>query len=186
MVGSEIELVSKDKVMRLSAARSADGPVLISSTRDPSTGASAFWVALPNGSRGPFGSGDLAMHEATFESLSGQSMTVMGEVYADAVGTPRISATPRGLPDIVLQVLSTGSPLGVCGLTAQFDASSQPGLFQGTLQGDWLPGTYKDGQFIKERTCFAGPVYHAQTMDLAVFVGARGGDLMGRWMFIGS
>ncbi|KQV53384.1 hypothetical protein ASC95_11640 [Pelomonas sp. Root1217] len=186
MVGSEIELVSKDRVMRLSAARSADGPVLISSTRDPSTGASAFWVALPNGSRGPFGSGDLAMHEATFESLSGQSMTVMGEVNADAAGAPRISATPRGLPNIVLQVLNTGGPLGVCGLTAQLSASSQPGLFQGTLQGDWLPGTYKDGQFIKERACFAGPVHHAQTTELAVFVGARGGDLMGRWMFVGN
>jgi hypothetical protein len=186
MVGSEIELVSKDKMMRLSAARSADGPVLISSARDPSTGASAFWVALPNGARGPFGSGELAMHEATFEGLSGQSMAVMGEVYADAAGTPRISATPRGLPNIVLQVLSTGGALGVCGLTAQLGASSQPGLFQGTLHGDWLPGTYQDGQFIKERPCFAGPVHHAQTMGLAVFLGARSGDLMGRWMFVGS
>ena len=43
----------------------------------------------------------------------------------------------------------------------------------------------QNGQFVKERACFAGPVLHAQTTSLAAFVGAKGGDLMGRWMFAG-
>jgi len=185
VVGSEIELVARDKVMRLRAARSGDGPVLVSSMRD-ATGVSEFWIGLPSGPRHSFGGGmTLTLHEATFESGSGQSLAVLGDLHSDANGNPVMSATPRGLPNVVLLASQTGT-LGICGLTAEFSASLQPGLFQGTLRGDWLPGAYENGQFVKERPCFAGTVHHMQTGSFAAFLGMRGGELMGRWMFAGA
>jgi len=187
VVGGEIELVGRDKVMRLRAARSAEGPVLLSSMRDAATGDSEFWIGLPGGSHYPFGgSFQNVLHEATFESASGQSTTVLADLYSDFYSSnPVMKATPLGVHPIVLDVANTGV-LGVCGLTAQFSAGNQPGLFQAQLQADWLPGAYQDGQFVKDRPCFAGSVLHAQTMHFAAFLGARGGDLMGRWMFIGA
>jgi Domain of unknown function DUF11 len=181
MVGDEIELVSRDKAVRLRAARSADGPILISSSRDAMTGASEFWVGVPEASRSSFQSSTLS--EATFESMSGHSTAVLASIDRDANNRPRVRTSGAGLPHtVLLRLISTGM-LGICGLEAQLSASAQPGLLQGELRGDWLPGSFADGQFLKERSCFAGQIHHAQTVDFAVFLGAQGGALMGRWMF---
>lgn len=184
LVGSEVELVSKDRVLRARAASAADGPILISSMRDASTGASEFWIALPNGSGYPFTTYDTLLHESTFESASGQSAATVARLSTrpDVAG---VTASLQGLTNLLLVVTQTRT-LGVCGLTAQLGTSAQPGLFQGPLQGDWLPGAIQDGQFVKERLCFAGPVHHAQTTRFGAFVGAAGGSLMGRWMFVGE
>lgn len=184
LVGSEVELVAKDKVLRLRAARTADGPILISSTRDAATGASEFWIALPSATGYPFYPFNSVLHEATFESASGVSTPTLAGIDTSSNVT-RVSTSLRGLPNLVFLVANTGT-LGVCGLTAQLDASTQPRLFQGVLQGDWLPGAYQDGQFIKERPCFSGAVHHAQTTHFGAFVGAAGGSLTGRWMFVGD
>lgn len=184
LVGREVELVAKDRVLRLRAARTADGPILISSTRDVATGASEFWIALPTGAGYPFTSYDALLHESTFDSASGLSAATLASVSTRADGA-RVTAQLQGLPSSVFLAMQAGT-LGVCGLTAQLDASAQPGLFQGQLQGDWLPGAIKDGQFVKDRPCFAGSVHHAQTIRFGAFVGAAGDRLMGRWMFAGE
>lgn len=185
LVGSEVELVAKDKVMRLRAARTPDGPILISSTRNAATGASEFWIALPSGSGHPFRTFESLLHEATFESASGVSTPTLASIDTSSDVTRVSASLSPGLPNFVFLAANTGT-LGVCGLTAQLNASTQPRLFQGVLQGDWLPGAYQDGQFVKERPCFSGAVHHAQTTHFGAFVGAGGGSLMGRWMFVGE
>lgn len=181
MVGDEIELVSRDKAVRLRAARSADGPILISSSRDAVTGASEFWVGVPEASRSSFRSSTLS--EATFESMSGHSTAVLAGIDRDGNNSPRVRTSGAVPPNTVMLRLNSTGMLGICGLEAQLSASAQPGLFQGELRGDWLPGSFADGQFVKGRSCFAGQIHHAQTVDFAVFLGAQGGALMGRWMF---
>lgn len=185
LVGSEVELVSRDRVTRLRAARSSDGPILISSSRDV-TGGSEFWMGMPAASSHRFGSTDSVLQEATFESASGHSTAVLGSLGTTQIGQddPRITPFLRGAPNTVLLRLQATGLLGICGLEAQFSLSVQPGLFQGELRGDWLPGEFADGQFKKEHACFAGPVHHAQTGSFAVVLGAKGGDLAGRWMLI--
>lgn len=186
LVGSEIELVSRDRVVRLRAAASPDGPVLVSSSRDAATGASEFWMALPAKALHAFTSYDDELHETTFESASGQSTASNGFVRSSSDNLPYIDL-PLGMPPTsALQYLQQTGTLGLCGLSAQLSGSAQPGVFQGVLRGDWLPGAFSNGQFVKERLCFAGTVHHVQTMNMAVFLGARGGDLMGRWMFVSN
>ncbi|HEV6964711.1 hypothetical protein [Roseateles sp.] len=182
MVGSEVELVSRDRVMRLRAARSADGPILISSSRDAAVGSSEFWIALPQGARDRFSGGGIGgIHEATFESAAGRSTAAVGDIGVDPSGNPDLEGL-RGLPNSALLYASNGGRLGMCGLTSQLSPSPQSGLYEGRLQGDRL-GTFQDGQFVKEGVCFAGAIHHVQTGDMAVFLGARDGSLMGRWMF---
>jgi len=186
-VGSEIELVSRDRAMRIRAARSNDGPVLISSSRDATTGASEFWIALPSATYRPFTSDATSLYETTFESASGQSAVMLASIDNSSTNgdlSPRVYPSFRNIPNSYLLFLFSGRTLSLCGLSAQLSASTQAGLFQGTLRGDWLPGTFENGEFVKERLCFAGAVHHAQTPSLAVFLGARGGDVMGRWMFV--
>lgn len=182
MVGSEIELVSRDRVMRLRAARSNDGPILISSTRNAASGSSEFWMGLPVVSGHSVFSTDGWVSEASFESASGQSGAVLASIGLDATGRPDVQSLPRGLPNSYLLQLYSFGTLGLCGLEGAMSASAQPGLFEGGLRGDWLPGTLENGRFVRERACFAGAVHHAQTPSLAVFVGARGDGLMGRWL----
>lgn len=182
MVGSEIELVSRDRVVRLRAARSYEGPILISSSRDAASGASEFWMGLPVVAGSSLFSTDGWVNEASFESASGQSDAVLASIGHDATGRPDVQSLPRGLPNSYLLQLYSFGTLGLCGLEGTLSASAQPGLFQGGLRGDWLPGTLENGQLVKERACFAGAVHHAQTPSLAVFVGARGDGLMGRWL----
>ncbi|MFT7776775.1 hypothetical protein [Roseateles sp.] len=184
LVGSEIELFARDKVTRVRAARSKDGPVLVSSSRDSATGASEFWIALPNAAHNPFSLIESSLHEATFESQSGNATAMLGSLDRDNNANPRLVAV-RGLPIVVLQRLNTAGVLGICGLSSQLASSGQPGLFQGGLRGDWLTGAYENGEFVKERPCFSGTVHHTQTGSFAVFLGVKGGDLPGRWMFAG-
>lgn len=188
LVGSEIELVSRDKTMRLRAARSNQGPILISSSRDASTDASEFWIGLPSDSAYPFRNGDITMYESTFESASGLSTAVFAGIDSDGASNPRaFTPSPLMLPSSVFTRLNDTGLLGICGLSAQASTTAQPGLFQAELRGDWLPGNLQNNQFVKDKPCFAsGPVLHAQTLGMAVFVGARGGELMGRWMFAGE
>jgi len=186
-VGSEIELVSRDKVIRLRAAKSNEGPILISSSRDAATGASEFWLGLPNNAPYPFSGNNVNMLESTFESASGLSTAVYVDIDTDSERNPRLRSQSIGLPNTALLRLNKTGLLGICGLSAQASTTAQPGLFQAQLHGDWLPGAMQNGQFVKEKPCFAtGPVLHAQTTSMAVFVGARSGDLMGRWMFAGQ
>jgi hypothetical protein len=182
MVGSEIELVSRDRVVRLRAARSNEGPILISSSRDAASGASEFWMGLPVVVGSSLFGADGWVNEASFESASGQSGAVLASIGHDASGRPDVQSLPRGLPHSYFLQLANWGTLGLCGLEGTLSASAQPGLFQGALRGDWLPGTLENGQFVRERACFAGAVHHAQTPSLAVFVGARGDGLMGRWL----
>lgn len=185
VVGTEIELVARDRVMRLRAARSRSGPILISSTRDATTGASHFWIGLPDDSTYPFGNGSGGLQEATFESASGQSTAMLATLtYANDL-TPTLTTTPRNSRYAMLWVLQGGT-LGLCKLTAEFSGTTQPRLYLGQLRGDWVTGIDAQDQFIQDRPCFAGTVHHAQTMSFAAFVGTRDGGLMGRWMFIGA
>lgn len=120
-----------------------------------------------------------ALSEATFESISGHSTAVLASIDRDANNLPRVRASGAGLPNtVLLRLISTGM-LGICSLEAQLSSSRQAGLFQGELRADWLPGSFADGQFLKERPCFAGQAHHAQTVDFAVFLGAQGDALMG-------
>ena len=184
VVGSEIELVSRDKVMRLRATPSPDGPVLISSSRNATTGNSEFWMALPNIPRPYLPTFWTWLHETTFESASGQSTATFANIRRDSDNHPLLDLSSGPLlPNTAwLYWVNTGM-LGICGLSSQLSGSAQPGIYQGVLRGDWLPGTVANGQFVKERACFSGAVHHMQAAGLAVLVGARGGDLMGRWMF---
>lgn len=185
VVGSEIELVSRDRVMRLRAAPSPDGPVLISSSRNAATGGSEFWLALPSPPRPTLSTFLTSLHETTFESASGQSTAALAGIRHDSSDHPLLDvpSTPMS-PSVALLYLQSTGKLGLCGLSAQLSDSAQSGVYQGVLHGDWLPGTFADGQFVKERPCFAGAVHHVQARGLAVLLGARGGDLMGRWMFV--
>ena len=81
---------------------------------------------------------------------------------------------------------STGK-LGFCDLApTQLSPGLQPGVFQGVLRGDWLSGAFENGSLVRGRRCFEGPVHHVQISSFSVFVGARSGNLMGRWLFLGS
>lgn len=186
VVGTEIELVARDRVMRLRAARSGNGPILISSMRDATTGTSHFWIGLPDDSTYPFRSGSAGgLQDATFESATGQSTAMLATLdYANDL-TPAMTTTPRNSPYAMLWVIQGGS-LGVCKLTAQFSGTTQRRLYLGQLRGDWVSGIDAQQQFIEDRPCFAGTVHHAQTMTFAAFVGTRDGGLMGRWMFTGA
>jgi hypothetical protein len=186
VVGTEIELVARDRVMRLRAARSRHGPILISSMRDATTGASHFWIGLPDDSTYPLGGGSTAgLQESTFESASGQSTAMLATLTYTNDLTPTVTTTPRNSPYAVDHVMRGGT-LGLCKLTAQFSGTTQPRLYLGQLRGDWVTGIDAQDQFIQDRPCFAGAVHHAQTMSFAAFVGTRDGGLMGRWMFIGA
>lgn len=186
MVGTDIELVARDRVMRLRAARSAQGPILMSSMRDPTTGESHFWIGLPNDSRYPFGAGSAGgLQEATFETATGLSTAMLATLGHDNDLTPTLNTSPRNAPYAMTRVIQ-GGKLGLCKLTAQFSSTPQPRLYQGQLRGDWVSGIDAQDQFIQDRPCFAGAVHHAQTMTFAAFVGTRDGGLMGRWMFIGA
>lgn len=182
MVGSEIELVSARRAMRARAALGYNGPVLISSSRD-SSGASEFWLALPEAAATRF-SNLGGLYETTFESASGASAPNFATIESGADGRLRIAPSIKGLSSAVFHAMQTGT-LGLCGLSAQLAATTQPGRFDGELRGDWLTGADLNGEFVKERPCFAGQVHHAQTADMAVLLGARGSSLMGRWMFAG-
>lgn len=186
MVGTDIELMARDRVMRLRAARSAHGPILMSSMRDATTGASHFWIGLPNDSRYPFGAGSAGgVHESTFESANGLSTAMLATLDHGNDLTPTLNTNPRNSPYAMMRVM-LGGQLGLCKLTAQFSSTAQPRLYQGQLRGDWVSGIDAQDQFIQDRPCFAGAVHHAQTMTFAAFVGTRDGGLMGRWMFIGA
>ncbi|WP_394407629.1 hypothetical protein [Roseateles sp. BYS78W] len=182
MTGTEIQLVSPGKTLRLRAARSGDGPLLISSSRDALTGTSEFWIGLPNAAQYSFG--EALLTETALGDVNGHSTAVLAGIDHDTTGNPRITPSKAAIPQAALLRLSATGNLGVCGVTATLTPSAQPGLFQGTLNGDWLPGAYADGDWVKAQSCFAGPVYHAQTSNVAVSLGARGGALMGRWMII--
>lgn len=185
IVGSEIELVSRDKVMRLRAAPSPDGPVLISSSRNAATGDSEFWLALPSPPRPTLSTFLTSLHETTFESASGQSKAALAGIRHDSSDHPLLDVSSTAmLPNAAFLYLQSTGKLGLCSLSAQLSDSAQSGVYQGALRGDWLPGTFADGQFVKERSCFAGAVHHVQASGLAVLLGARGGELMGRWMFV--
>lgn len=183
LVGSEVELVSRDRVLRLRAARSSDGPILISSARDAD--GSEFWMGLPVVPNPRFISD--ALKETTFESASGHSTAALALVDKDqgSHGNARITPSLSVLPNVFLLHAHHTGLLGICGIEAELSPTGQPGLFQGELHGDWLPGEFVDGQFKKERACFAGSVHHAQTDSFAVVLGAKGGGLMGRWMLAG-
>lgn len=181
MVGDEIELVSSQRALRIRAARSYGGPILMASTRDAASGGSEFWLALPEVANAWFSAfGDL--YETTFESASGASLPAFTQIDLAPGGLPQLS--PRSSTyNRVLGFAEQGGKIGLCGLTAQPTATAQPGLFSGDLRGDWL--TYENGAFVKERLCLEGPVHYARSNEMDVLLGARGGSLMGRWMFAG-
>lgn len=180
MVGSEIELVSRDRVMRLRAARSADGPILISSSRDATAGTSEFWMGLPVAATPYLFSNGGIVTEATFESASGKSTSLMASIDRTRDGLPDITAA-GGWPISFLLYLNGIGPLDICNLGGALSTSTQPGLYQGTLHGD-VAGATSNGMTVSARACFAGAVHHAQTSSVAVFVGAQGSALMGRWL----
>jgi len=181
MVGSEIELVSRDRVKRLRAARSADGPILISSSRDATAGTSEFWMGLPVAATPYLFSNGGVVTEATFESASGQSTSLSASIDRSTDGLPDITAATRGVPNSYLLYLNAIGPLDICKLGGAMSTSNQPGLYQGTLRGDVAAAT-SNGMAVSARACFAGVAHHAQTSSVAVFVGAQGSALMGRWL----
>ncbi|PTT79903.1 hypothetical protein DBR42_20490 [Pelomonas sp. HMWF004] len=181
MVGSEIELVSRDRVMRLRAARSYGGPILISSSRDAASGTSEFWMGLPVASGAYLFSDDGVVTEATFESAGGRSAAVMASIDHNANGMPDIMGAPRGVPNSYLLYQYSIGPLDICSLSGVMSPSGQPGLYQGSLRGD-VASASSNGMTVSGRACFAGAVHHAQTSSVAVFVGASGSALMGRWL----
>lgn len=183
LVGDEIELVSSQKALRIRAARSYSGPILISSTRDAASGSSEFWLALPEVANAQLSVAGY-LYETTFESASGASLPAFTQIEPGSDGLPQIYPGTRSYSHAALLEAANGR-LGLCGLTAQLTATTRPGLFAGNLRGDWLPGAYENGAFVKERLCFEGPVHYAQSREMAVLLGARGGSLMGRWMFAG-
>jgi hypothetical protein len=181
--GSEIQLVSSAVgTLRLRAAHSSDGPILIASSRNALTGGGEFWIGLPDVKSTSFG--DALLSESTFESANGQSTAVIAGVGNDSNGNPRLNPSDASIPHAAFQQLATTGTLGICGLTASLVATAQPGMFEGTLSGDWLPGAMANGQWVQTRNCFAGPILHARTSGVAVSLGARGGALMGRWVIV--
>ncbi|WP_457421872.1 hypothetical protein [Roseateles sp. P5_E7] len=181
MAGSEVELVSRDRVMRLRAARSADGPILISSSRDATAGTSEFWMGLPVAAAAYLFSNDGVVTEATFESASGRSAAVMASIGRNTDDQPDITGATRGVPNSYLLYQFAIGPLDICNLSGVMSASGQPGLYRGSLRGDVASAT-SNGMTVSGRACFAGAVHHAQTSNVAVFVGAPGSTLMGRWL----
>jgi hypothetical protein len=177
LVGSEIELASTHYgVMRWRAARSPDGPVLVSSSRDPATGESRFMVGTPETSRYPFtpytssNSLNVELGDATFESASGVASPVLGS-FDHAASGPDVILKSRGLPITLLLALNAGLD-GPCELSATLTPTAQTGVFSGPLQA----ATWKD------RACFAGPVLHVQTSQFVALLGSKDGPLMGRWL----
>lgn len=174
--GEELELVSvRHGIMRWRAARGADGPMLVSSTRNATTGESRFMVGTPVTSSAYSSSGyplSVALADTTFENAVGVASSVLSSFEA----RPGAGITLKSAVDLpnsyLLFIASTGEG-GLCQLSAELAPITQPGVFAGPLQAATWQG----------RSCFAGSVSHVQTSRFAALLGNKGDTLMGRWLF---
>jgi hypothetical protein len=173
--GEELELVSaRHGVMRWRAARGADGPVLISSTRDATSGESRFMVGTPSTGSAYSSSSypvPVALADTTFESASGVANAALVSFGTNAGGDVTLEPS-RDLPNSYLAFLNGTEEDGLCGLSASLAPTVQTGVFTGPLQAVTRKG----------RACFAGSVTHVQTSRFAAMLGSKGDALMGRWL----
>lgn len=176
LAGEVLELVSaRHGVMRWRAARGAQGPVLVSSTRDATTGESRFMIGTPAAGGGYSSSAypiPVALADMTFDSATGVASAALASF--ETTSSASIMLKPSGdIPQSYFLFLNSTGEDGLCGLSAPLVSSAQAGVFTGPLQATTRKG----------RTCFTGAVAHVQTSQFTALLGTKGSALMGRWAF---
>lgn len=171
LVGTELELLSSTGVLRMRAARTKSGPVLLLSQRDADTGGSQFWIGLPVVApryRPSLWMGGPGITETTFNSAAGLAEATGVAIFVSP--DARSASINHDMPNSYLVFVARGNP--TCFIDAAADATTLPSLFKGVLSMIAVNGA----------SCTGGPIYHAQTGEIAVVLGAKDGPLMGRWL----
>lgn len=172
LVGKELELVGPGgKVVRLLAARTPTGPVLITNgAGTASDGSREFWLVLPGWNASRDWASDPFAAETTFGGETGLAFPGFGEF--EVLGYPdSVSINAVGLPNVVF--LYHKQHPEVCLLNdARFARTEVPALFAGDISAS-----------SRQAPCWRGASYAVMTGEIRVVLGAADGPLKGGWLF---